>query len=44
MLRHPAVVLDVADLERSAVFWSALLSVEPGPLRSGGSYLTVFDE
>jgi predicted enzyme related to lactoylglutathione lyase len=41
MLRNPAVVLDVADLERGAAFWSALLGVEPGPPRSGGSYLTV---
>lgn len=41
MLRYPAVVLDVADLERGATFWGALLGVDPGPPRSGGAYLTV---
>ena len=41
MLRHPAVVLDVADLGRAAAFWGAVLGVEPGQARSGGSYLTV---
>ncbi len=36
-----AVVIDVSDLERIAVFWSALLGQEPGQPRSGGGWLTV---
>ena len=35
------VVLDVNDIEREAAFWSAVLGEEPGPLRSGGGWLTV---
>jgi predicted enzyme related to lactoylglutathione lyase len=41
IVRSPAVVIDVVELARSAEFWGNLLGVEPGPVRSGGSYLTV---
>ena len=35
------VVLDVGDIERSTVFWAALLDQEPSPLRANGKMLTV---
>ena len=35
------VVLDVNDIDRQAAFWSAVLGEEPGPLRSGGGWITV---
>lgn len=41
LVRLPAIVLDVIDLERSAIFWGKLLGVRPGKPRSGGDYLTV---
>ena len=36
-----AVTLDVEDIEREGAFWGAMLGEEPGPLRSGGGWLTV---
>ena len=36
-----AVVIDVNDLEREAMFWGKLLGQKPGQPRSGGSWLTV---
>lgn len=41
VLETAAVVLDVHDIERLAVFWGAVLGEEPGPLRGGGGWLTV---
>ena len=41
VLETAAVTLDVCDIEREAAFWSAVLGEEPGPLRSGGGWLTV---
>lgn len=41
IVRKPAVVIDVNDLERAAAFWGALLGLVPGQPRSYGEYLTV---
>lgn len=41
VLSHPAIVMDVKDLVRSAAFWGLLLGVTPGEPRSNGDYLTV---
>jgi predicted enzyme related to lactoylglutathione lyase len=41
IVRKPAIVIDVSDLDRAAAFWGALLGVEPGAPRSDGNYLTV---
>ena len=35
------VVIDVSDIERSAVFWGALLGQEPSPPRANGTFVTV---
>ena len=35
------IEMDVNDIELEAAFWSAVLGEEPGPLRSGGGWLTV---
>ncbi len=36
-----SVVIDVNDIEKEAAFWGAMLGEEPGPVRSGGGWLTV---
>ena len=41
MLGLGAVTLDVSDLEREAAFWGKMLGEEPGPVRSGGGWVTV---
>ena len=41
VLSHPATVMDVKDLVRSATFWGRLLGVTLGAPRSSGGYLTV---
>ena len=41
VLETAAVTLDVCDIEREAAFWSAVLGEEPGPLHSGGGWITV---
>ena len=41
VLEIGAVTLDVEDIEREGAFWGAMLGEEPGPVRSGGGWLTV---
>lgn len=41
IVRQPAVVIDVSDLERGRSLLAGLLGVEPGQPRSSGRYLTV---
>ena len=36
-----AVTLDVNGLESEAAFWSEMLGEQPGPVRSGGGWVTV---
>ena len=36
-----AVVVDVNDIDIEATFWGTMLGEKPGPLRSGGEWLTV---
>ena len=36
-----AVTLDVNDLELEAPFWGEMLGERPGPVRSGGGWVTV---
>ena len=40
-IRNVGVTLDVNDLELEAVFWGAILEQKPGPIRSGGGWLSV---
>ncbi len=41
MIRKVHIALDVSNLEIEATFWGAVLGQEPGPIRSGGGWLTV---
>ena len=41
VLETASVVLDVADIEREAVFWSEVLGEEPDPPRGEGGWITV---
>ena len=41
LVRKAGVTLDVNELELEAAFWGAILGQEPGPIPSGGGWLTV---
>lgn len=41
VLETASITLDVGDIEREARFWGAMLGETPGPLRSGGGWITV---
>ena len=41
MILKVHIALDVNYLEIEAAFWGAMLGEEPGPVRSGGGWLTV---
>ena len=41
VLETASITLDVEDIEREARFWGAMLGETPGPLRSGGGWVTV---
>jgi len=41
LIKKVHVALDVNDLEIEGAFWAAMLGQEPGPVRSGGGWLTV---
>ncbi len=43
IVRNFGITIDVNDLELEAAFWRALIGEEPGPIRSGGGWLTVGD-